>query len=210
MLAICIVGSKMSTLGPKFGVLPEGPPPHVAVVVQLAGQLPQPEAVEASNVPLLPLLLLLPPPDEVEPASCCPPPSVPPLPVLPPPLAPLAPVIPEPEPEPPAVPLLALPLPPSDVTGLLPVPDEHAAATTVARETMIDLRIIDTDADEQSGLSIAVLFVYSKGVMLVERTVRYRSSSTAALEECAGGRADPAPHTVTMTATEGDGARRSA
>jgi hypothetical protein len=140
MLAICIVGSKMSTLGPKFGVLPDGTPPHIAVVVQLAGQLPQPEAVDASDVPLLPLPPLLPPPDEVEPASCCPPRSVPTPPVLP---LPLAPLVPEPEPEAPAVPVLARPLPPSDVTGLLPVPDEHAAATTVARETMIDLRIID-------------------------------------------------------------------
>jgi hypothetical protein len=34
-----MVGSKMRTLGPKSGVAPVVGPPHVAVAVQLAGQL---------------------------------------------------------------------------------------------------------------------------------------------------------------------------
>lgn len=66
-----MVGSKMRTLGPKSGVAPVVGPPHVAVAVQLAGQLaigtvdPDEEMdPEDEAPPALPALVL---PDVVEP-----------------------------------------------------------------------------------------------------------------------------------------------
>jgi hypothetical protein len=68
-VVIDIVGSKMRTLGPKSGVAPVVGPPHVAVAVQLAGQLavgtvdPE-EAMDPEVLPALPVPVL---PDGVEP-----------------------------------------------------------------------------------------------------------------------------------------------